>query len=139
MIFIHAMIRAKNLEETINFWTEVMGLEVTKQKDYDEGRFTLAFLKDKHSDFVLEITYNWDQQEDYLIGRNFGHFAFAVDDIYAFCNKLIERDITINRPPRDGYMTFFKDPNGISIEILQKGEPLPVTEPWTLMDNEGTW
>lgn len=158
MKFYHAMIRVKNLEESIKFWTEVMDFEVTHQNDYDEGRFTLVFLKSKASehftkqfeknpydenlkinDLVLELTYNWDQSEDYLIGRNFGHFAFLVEDVYEFCNKLVKQDITINRPPRDGRMAFFKDPNGVSIELLQDGEPLNPQEPWTLMENEGTW
>jgi len=139
MKFIHTMIRVKNLEKTIEFWTEIMGFKVINQKDYDEGKFTLVFLKDSNSDFVLELTYNWDQVEDYLVGKNFGHLAFRVSNIYEFCNKLIKYDILINRPPRDGYMAFFKDPNNISIELIQEGEKLPPSEPWTIMENEGTW
>lgn len=139
MKFYHAMIRVRNLEESIKFWTEIMNFEITHQKDYDSGRFTLVFLKDKATDFILELTYNWDQDEDYLVGRNFGHFAFQVENIYEFCDKLIKHEITINRPPRDGRMAFFKDPNNISIELLQQGEALTPCEPWTLMENEGTW
>lgn len=139
MKFCHAMIRVINLEESIQFWSEIMDFEVTHQNDYDDGRFTLVFLKQKSSEFVIEMTYNWDREEDYLVGKNFGHFAFRVKDIYEFCNKLIKHDITINRPPKDGYMAFFKDPNNVSIEVLQEGERLVPCEPWTLMDNEGTW
>lgn len=139
MKFYHAMIRVKNLEESIKFWSEIMGFEITHQNDYDDGRFTLVFMKEKTSDFIIELTYNWDQIEDYLIGRNFGHFAFQVKDIYEVCNRLIKYEIIINRPPRDGHMAFFKDPNGISIELLQMGESLTPCEPWTIMENEGSW
>lgn len=116
-----------------------MDFEVIHQQDYDQGRFTLVFLKEKTSDFVLELTYNWDETESYLVGRNFGHFAFKVDNIYAFCEHLLKNDIAINRPPRDGHMAFFKDPNNISIEILQIDDPLEPSEPWISMENKGTW
>ena len=116
-----------------------MGLEKIRHRDYEQGRFSLTFLKDKNTDFMLELTHNWDQTEDYSFGKNFGHFAFIVDDIYAFCEKLMDNEILINRPPLDGHMAFFKDPDNISIEILQSGEALPVKEPWASMPKIGSW
>jgi lactoylglutathione lyase len=139
MIILHAMIRTKDLVGSVKFWTEIMNFELQHKKDNDQGRFTLVFLKQKTTEFVIELTYNWDQIEDYSVGRNFGHLAFQVDDIYAFCEHLQKHNIIINRPPRDGYMAFFKDPNNISIEILQKGSCLAVQEPWASMQNIGTW
>jgi len=139
MIILHAMIRTKDLVGSVKFWTEIMNFELLHKKDNDQGRFTLVFLKQKTSEFVIELTYNWDQIEDYSVGRNFGHLAFGVDDIYAFCEHLQKHNIIINRPPRDGHMAFFKDPNNISIEILQQGPSLSVQEPWASMQNIGTW
>lgn len=139
MKFYHAMIRVKNLEESISFWTKIMDFEVTRKNEYEDGRFTLVFLKSKSSEFIIELTYNWDESEDYPVGRNFGHFAFLVEDIYEFCNKLVKNNIIINRPPRDGRMAFFKDPNNISIELLQEGDSLALQEPWKTMGNQGTW
>lgn len=135
----HAMIRVKDLEKTLHFWCKILGFKKQRQKDYDEGRFSLVFLKHESCDLELELTYNWDQQDDYTIGRNFGHFAFLVENIYEFCTKLKENDIFLNRPPIDGRMAFCKDPNGISIEILQQGEPLPIKEPWASMEKVGSW
>lgn len=139
MDFYHVMIRVKELEESIKFWTELMNFEVVKHTNYDEGRYTLVFLRQKGSDFMLEFTFNWDQEGDYSTGRNFGHLAFYVDDIYETCEKFLEHGITINRPPRDGYMAFVKDPNNISIELLQKKNGLPPKEPWASMPNTGSW
>jgi lactoylglutathione lyase len=139
MKFLHSMIRVKDLEKTLHFFVDLMGLEVSRRKDYEKGRFSLIFLTDGKSDAEIELTYNWDQQEDYTNGNNFGHLAFRVDDIYSMCEKLQDNGVTILRPPRDGYMAFVKTPDEISIELLQAGDPLPTKEPWASMESQGSW
>lgn len=146
MRYLHTMVRVHNLEESLQFYTEIFGLIETHRIENEKGRFTLVFLAapaDKaaaiaHKAPELELTWNWDK-ETYSGGRNFGHLAYEVDNIYAFCRKLADKGITINRPPRDGYMAFVKSPEGISIELLQKGERLAPQEPWASMENSGTW
>lgn len=140
MKYIHTMVRVSNLEKSLYFYTEILGLEEKSRKEVEAGRFTLIFLgcpgdsDDKH----LELTYNWDP-ENYPSGRNFGHLAYIVEDIYTLCQKISEAGITINRPPRDGHMAFIKSPDGISVELLQKGGALPKRDPWANMENTGTW
>jgi lactoylglutathione lyase len=146
MNFLHTMIRVSNLEESLHFFCNVLGLVETRRKESEKGRFTLVFLaadNDKKTAIennapLIELTYNWDP-EVYESGRNFGHLAFEVDDIYITCSTLIEKGIIINRPPRDGYMAFIKSPDGISIELLQKGPKKEALEPWVSMKNSGTW
>ena len=146
MRYLHTMVRVKDLETSLNFYTTVFGLEEIRRHDNETGRFTLVFLAASediasaraHAAPCLELTYNWDS-EDYTGGRNFGHLAYEVDDIYAFCQHLMDKGVTINRPPRDGRMAFVRSPDGISIEILQKGESLAPAEPWASMPNTGTW
>ena len=139
MKFLHSMIRVKDLDKSLHFYVELLGLEVSRRKDYEQGRFSLIFLTDGQSDAEIELTYNWDQEEDYSNGRNFGHLAFLVDDIYATCQKLEDNGVTILRPPRDGYMAFVKSPDQISIELLQKGDALAPKEPWISRENIGSW
>lgn len=146
MEFLHTMVRVKDLEESLNFYCNILGLVETRRNEYPEGKFTLVYLATpedlkKHTGAeipLLELTYNWDGQI-YEGGRNFGHLAYAVDNIYDFCKMLMDQGITINRPPRDGYMAFIRSPDGISIELLQKGERLAPQEPWASMQNTGTW
>ena len=146
MKYLHTMVRVKNLDKSLNFYCNILGLEEIRRKESEKGRFTLVFLaapedaeqaKSNRSP-TLELTYNWDT-EDYNGGRNFGHLAYEVDNIYDYCQHLSDHGITINRPPRDGYMAFIKSPDGISIELLQKGERLSPKEPWASMENTGTW
>lgn len=146
MRYLHTMIRATDLDETLSFFVDHLGLVEVRRYDSEQGRFTLVFLaasgdeneaESKQSPLV-EITYNWDP-ETYDGGRNFGHLAYRVDDIYATCQRLMDGGVTINRPPRDGRMAFVKSPDGISIELLQEGEALNVQEPWASMENIGTW
>jgi lactoylglutathione lyase len=135
------MVRVKNIENSLNFYCDKLGLKEVRRIENEKGRFTLIFLSAENSDdrhALLELTYNWDP-ENYTGGRNFGHLAYSVNNIYEKCNKLMENGVTINRPPRDGHMAFIKSPDGISIEILQEGEPLPIKEPWQSMKNNGTW
>ena len=146
MKYLHTMIRVTNLEDSINFFTSNLGMTETRRIESETGRFTLVFLaasedleNAKLNDSpVLELTWNWDPEE-YDGGRNFGHLAYSVDDIYLTCQKLLDNGVTINRPPRDGKMAFIRSPDGISIELLQKGESLPKQEPWSSMDNIGVW
>ena len=146
MQYLHTMIRVSDLDASLDFYCDKLGLVELRRYDNDKGRFTLVFLaapedvelaRERKAPMV-ELTYNWDP-EDYTGGRNFGHLAYRVDDIYALCRKLADAGITINRPPRDGHMAFVRSPDGISIELLQKGEALPPAEPWASMDNTGTW
>lgn len=139
MRFLHTMIRVFDLDKAVKFFCEDLGLIEVRRHEYPEGRFTLVFLQTKEDEAQIELTYNWDQSEPYSTGRFFGHLAFQVDDIYATCARLMERGITINRPPRDGRMAFVKSPDGISIELLQKGSALPPASPWKEMQNQGTW
>ena len=146
MKFLHTMIRINNIEESLDFFCNKLGLVETRRKDVPEGKFTLIFLaanEDKNSAIntkspEIELTYNWEF-EDFNKGRNFGHLAFSVENIYETCQKLKDNGIVINRPPRDGRMAFIKSPNEISIELLQQGEALEIIEPWKSMENEGTW
>ncbi|RAP39146.1 lactoylglutathione lyase [Candidatus Marinamargulisbacteria bacterium SCGC AAA071-K20] len=146
MKYLHTMVRVKDLEESLHFYSTILGLKEVRRKESEKGRFTLVFLV-APDDFeraqseaapVLELTYNWDS-EDYEGGRNFGHLAFQVDDIYDFCEQLQSKEVTINRPPRDGYMAFIKSPDGISIELLQAGDRKSPAEPWVSMKNTGDW
>jgi len=145
MRYLHTMVRVKNLEQSLDFYCNKFGLKEVRRMDNPAGRYTLVFLaasedaRDaaEHTK-LLELTYNWDTEE-YGGGRNFGHLAYEVDDIYAVCDKLMKAGVTINRPPRDGHMAFVRSPDDISIEILQKGGSLPPAEPWKSMPNTGKW
>ena len=139
MEFLHTMIRVKDLDRALDFFCTHLGLKEVRRNEIEAGRFTLVFLRGENSEAEIELTYNWDQEEEYSFGRNFGHLAFRVDDIYATCEKLQSAGITINRPPRDGHMAFVKSPDNISIELLQKGDALPPKEPWASMENTGSW
>ena len=139
MKFLHTMIRVNNLDKALEFFVDALGLEEVRRHDYDSGRFSLIFLKAKNSEAEIELTHNWDNKEDYSNGRNFGHLAFAVDNIYETCKDLQTKGITILRPPRDGYMAFIKSPDGISVELLQNGKKLDPQEPWSSMENTGSW
>jgi lactoylglutathione lyase len=146
MRYLHTMIRAANLDDTLDFFVDKLGLAEAYRYDNEAGRFTLVFLSapedleaaTARQAPLVEITYNWDP-EQYDGGRNFGHLAYQVDDIYATCQHLLDKGVTLNRPPRDGRMAFIKSPDGISIELLQAGEALPTQEPWASMPNTGNW
>jgi lactoylglutathione lyase len=139
MNYLHTMVRVTNLDESLKFYCDALGLREIRRTESEKGRFTLVFLAAPgNEDAQIELTYNWDP-EDYKIGRAFGHLAYEVDDIYAACRHLMERGITINRPPRDGRMAFVRSPDKISIELLQKGGSLEPAEPWTSMPNVGEW
>jgi lactoylglutathione lyase len=139
MKYLHTMIRVKDLEKSLDFYCKKLGLVEISRREFEQGRFTLVFLAaEENTDSQVELTYNWDP-EHYDEGRNFGHLAYAVDDIYATCQKLIDAGVTINRPPRDGYMAFVRSPDNISIELLQKDEPKIAMEPWLSMKNIGSW
>ncbi|WP_129793560.1 VOC family protein [Sphingosinicella sp. CPCC 101087] len=138
MKYLHTMIRVSDPEETIRFF-ELLGLNEVRRMDSEQGRFTLIFLAAPgNEDAQVELTHNWDEK-GYGEGRNFGHIAYEVDDVYATCRRLMEAGVTINRPPREGRMAFVRTPDGISIELLQKGGNLPVEEPWASMPNVGHW
>ncbi|MGY0558736.1 MULTISPECIES: VOC family protein [unclassified Lysobacter] len=140
MKYLHAMIRVHDLDATSRFFTEGLGLVQTRRMDNAEGKFSLVYFgAPENPEAEIELTHNWGSQEDYGNARNFGHLAFQVDDIYATCAHLQSRGIAINRPPRDGRMAFVLSPDLISIELLQKGEALPVAEPWASMPNTGQW
>ena len=133
------MVRVSDLEASLQFYCNALGLQELKRYDNDQGRFTLVFLSAPNDEAAqVELTYNWDP-EPYAGGRNFGHLAYAVDDIYATCERLAKHGVTINRPPRDGRMAFVRSPDGISVELLQSGEALAPAEPWASMDNTGEW
>jgi lactoylglutathione lyase len=137
--YLHTMVRVTNLDGSLDFFCKKLGLKEVRRIDHEAGRFTLVFVAPPgQEDCAIELTYNWDPQE-YPGGRNFGHVAYEVDDIYATCAKLRDSGVTINRPPRDGKMAFVRSPDNISIELLQKGEALPKAEPWASMPNTGTW
>ena len=146
MQYLHTMIRVSNLDETLDFFCNKLGLIEISRHDNEKGRYTLVFLAApadaeaarKSKAPMVELTYNWDEHE-YGGGRNFGHLAYRVDDIYATCDKLMQAGVTINRPPRDGHMAFIRTPDNISIELLQKGEALPPEKPWSSMPNTGSW
>lgn len=136
--YLHTMIRVLDLDRALAFFS-VLGLVEVRRRDVPQGRFTLVFLATAPGEPEVELTHNWDQTEPYGEGRNFGHLAYEVDDIYAACERLAAAGVTINRPPRDGRMAFVRSPDGISIELLQRGEALAVAEPWASMANTGTW
>tara|TARA_B100000676_G_C17369921_1_gene480045 strand:+ start:126 stop:551 length:426 start_codon:yes stop_codon:yes gene_type:complete len=141
MKYLHTMVRIENIEKSLYFYCTVLGLKEIKRKESKEGKYTLIFLGAENSSNdtgLLELTFNWDQ-EKYSGGRNFGHLAYSVKDIYKTCEKIQKSGITINRPPRDGRMAFIKSPDGISIELLQEGGALPLEEPWLSMKNVGSW
>jgi len=139
MKYLHTMVRVNNLDESLDFYCRKLGLIELKRYESDTGRFTLVFLAAPGDEEAqVELTYNWDPEE-YDEGRNFGHLAYAVDDIYAICQRLLDAGVTINRPPRDGHMAFVRSPDNISIELLQKGDALPSAEPWASMENSGHW
>ena len=146
MTYLHTMVRVSDLEASLDFYCTKLGLKEMRRVDVEKGRFTLVFLAapgdedhaKAHQGPMLELTYNWDP-ETYEGGRNFGHLAFRVDNIYETCDQLMKAGVVINRPPRDGYMAFVRSPDGISIELLQRGEKLEPTEPWISMENIGTW
>jgi lactoylglutathione lyase len=146
MQYLHTMVRIRDIDASLDFYCNKLGLEEVRRYESKQGRFTLVFLAAPDDEGrarseqapLLELTYNWDPEE-YTGGRNFGHLAFRVDDIYASCQRLMEGGVTINRPPRDGHMAFVRSPDGISIELLQKGEALPSSEPWAAMPNTGSW
>ena len=146
MRYLHTMVRVQDLEASMHFYCQQLGLQESHRIDDEAGRYTLVYLsapadaeqaKITHSP-LLELTYNWDS-EAYTEGRNFGHLAFEVDDIYSLCQQLMDSGVTINRPPRDGYMAFIRSPDQISIELLQKGKSLAPAEPWASMENIGSW
>lgn len=146
MRYLHTMVRVSNLDATLDFFCNLLGMVETRRSESEKGRYTNVFLAASEDEAdaranrapVVELTYNWDP-EDYPGGRNFGHLAFEVDNIYDTCQKLMDAGVTINRPPRDGRMAFVRSPDGISIELLQEGDPLAPAEPWTSMENTGTW
>jgi lactoylglutathione lyase len=146
MKYLHTMVRVSNLDESLDFFCNKLGMVETRRTESEKGRYTHIFLAASDDESVaretkapvVELTYNWDS-EDYAGGRNFGHLAFRVENIYALCQDLMDSGITINRPPRDGYMAFIRSPDGISIELLQDGGALPSQEPWASMENTGSW
>ena len=139
MRFLHTMVRVTDLDASLHFYCELLGLEVLNRFDIEAGRFTLVFLAAPGNEVAqVELTHNWDP-EPYEGGRNFGHLAYEVEDIYGLCQRMMDAGVTINRPPRDGHMAFVRSPDQISIELLQKGESLAPEEPWSSMENEGVW
>ncbi|MCA3716843.1 MAG: VOC family protein [Brevundimonas sp.] len=146
MRYLHTMVRVRDLDASLRFWTDLLGLREVRRLENEQGRFTLVFLAaPRYLDRSaaerapeVELTYNWDP-EDYTGGRNFGHLAYKFDNIYAACQRLLDGGVVINRPPRDGRMAFVRSPDGISIELLQEGEPLAPAEPWASMPNTGSW
>ncbi|MEO8743266.1 MAG: VOC family protein [Lysobacteraceae bacterium] len=140
MKYLHSMIRVRDLNASLRFYCEGLGLREVRRRDVPQGKFTLVFLSAPESpEAEIELTHNWDSSEDYGTARNFGHLAVHVDDIYATCAHLQAMGVTINRPPRDGHMAFVRSPDLISIELLQKADALPPAEPWTSMANVGVW
>jgi lactoylglutathione lyase len=146
MQYLHTMVRVSDLDAALHFYCDLLGLKEVRRKDSEKGRFTLVFLAAPEDESrsaekqapELELTHNWDP-ETYDGGRNFGHLAYRVDDIYALCQRFQDNGVTVNRPPRDGRMAFVRSPDGISVELLQKGEPLDPAEPWASMENTGAW
>ena len=151
MQYLHTMVRIRDIDESLDFFCNKLGMVETRRMENEKGRFTLIFLAANDDEAqaketkapLLELTYNWPDEdgktEDYQGGRNFGHLAYRVDNIYETCQRLMDSGVTINRPPRDGHMAFVKSPDGISLELLQKGESLPPQEPWASMENTGSW
>jgi lactoylglutathione lyase len=137
--YLHTMVRVTDVEDSLRFYCDLLGLKEIRRRDSEQGRFTLIFLAPEgQEEAQVELTHNWDPEE-YGAGRNFGHLAYAVEDIYAICQRLHDAGVTINRPPRDGNMAFVKSPDGISVELLQMGDALEPQEPWASMPNTGSW
>lgn len=140
MKYLHTMIRVSDLDKTVDFFVNKLGFVERSRREVEAGRFTLVFLHAPGDESAeVELTYNWDETDGYSEGRNFGHLAYAVKDIYALCQSLIDDGVVINRPPRDGRMAFIRTPDNISIELLQEGDALPIQEPWASMPNNGSW
>ncbi len=140
MKYLHSMVRIRDVDASLRFYCEGLGLHEVRRRDVPEGKFTLIFLAAPESpEAEVELTWNWDSTEDYGSARNFGHLAFRTEDIYALCRHLADMGYTIHRPPRDGHMAFVRSPDLISVELLQAGDPLPPAEPWASMPNTGTW
>ena len=141
MKYLHTMVRITDIEKSLDFYCNILGLKEVRRSENEKGRYTLIFLAAENSDerySLLELTYNWDP-ENYTGGRNFGHLAYSVKNIYETCDNLMKNGVTINRPPRDGHMAFIVSPDNISIELLQEGDSLPIEEPWQSMKNIGAW
>ena len=141
MKYLHTMVRVEDIDKSLDFYCNKLGLKEMRRRESEKGRFTLIFLGAENSSEnsgLLELTYNWDS-EKYTGGRNFGHLAYSVENIYETCERLMANDVEINRPPRDGHMAFIRSPDGISIEIIQEGDALEIKEPWKSMENIGTW
>ena len=139
MKYLHTMVRVTDIEQSLRFYRDALGLTLLSRRDYPQGRYTLVFLAAPgNPDAQVELTYNWDP-EVYAGGRNFGHLAYEVEDVYAACRRLMDHGVTINRPPRDGRMAFVRSPDGISVELLQQGGAQPAAEPWASMPNTGVW
>ena len=139
MKFLHTMIRVLDLDKTVEFFVDKFGLVELRRHEVPEGKFTLVFLATAAGEPAVELTYNWDQTEPYSVGRNFGHLAFSVENIYELCEKLQNEDVSILRPPRDGRMAFVRTPDQVSIELIQEGDALELKEPWLSMPNQGEW
>ena len=139
MKYLHTMIRVQNLESALDFFINKLGMIEVRRREAPEGRFTLVFLATGPGESSIELTYNWDQEEPYTVGRNFGHLAYSVENIYQLCEELQKKGVTILRPPRDGKMAFIRSPDQISVELLQEGDPLPPQEPWLSMPSQGEW
>ena len=139
MKYLHTMFRVQNLESALDFFINKLGMIEVRRREAPEGRFTLVFLATGPGESTIELTYNWDQEEPYTVGRNFGHLAYSVENIYQLCEELQNKGVTILRPPRDGKMAFIRSPDQISVELLQEGDPLPPQEPWLSMPSQGEW
>lgn len=141
MRYLHTMVRVRDLPAAVRFFCDGLGLHEIRRRDYEQGRYTLVFLGEKGEGDSpqIELTHNWDQEEAYSVGRNFGHVAYEVDDIYAACQRFVDLGYAISRPPRDGRMAFVRSPDAISVELLQRGDALPPKEPWASMKNVGEW
>jgi lactoylglutathione lyase len=140
MRYLHTMIRVRDLPAAVRFFCDGLGLREIRRRDHEQGRYTLVFLGEQDGDSPqIELTHNWDHQEPYTVGRNFGHVAYEVDDIYAACQRFVDLGYAISRPPRDGRMAFVRSPDAISVELLQRGEALPPKEPWSSLANVGEW
>lgn len=138
--YLHTMVRVRDIDASKRFYCDLLGLEEIRRHDSEAGKFTLVFLAPPgQHEAPIELTYNWGSDEAYDTGRNFGHLAYGVENIYDMCERLRQAGVTINRPPRDGRMAFVKSPDGVSVELLQQGDPLPKQEPWASMENTGTW
>ena len=138
MKYLHTMLRVRDLDQALAFFS-LLGLKETRRNDHEKGKFTLVFLATEPGQPELELTHNWGHEEPYTGGRNFGHVAYSVENIYELCQHLADNGVTINRPPRDGRMAFVRSPDGISVELLQQGDALPIAEPWASMPSVGEW